>query len=140
MRRLVPLLLAALVFAGACGGGDSGDGGDNSDAGGKRPESPATISILAPKTGDVVRGGSTKLRMSLEGGKVVEPSVTEVTPTTGHIHVLLDGEVVSMDYGLSQTLNDLKPGTHSLRIEFVAADHAPFNPPVFDEIAFTAKA
>jgi hypothetical protein len=129
-----------LLIAGACGGGDSGgDSGDSADTA-PRPKSPATISILDPTNGAVVKGGSAKVRMSLEGGKVVEPSVTEITPTTGHIHVLLDGEVISMDYGLSQTLNDLKPGTHTLRIEFVAADHLPFDPRVFDEIAFTAKA
>lgn len=139
MRRLVPLVAAALMIAVACGGG--GSGSDANDPGAEaRPTSPAKISILTPKNGDVVRGTSVELKMSLEGGKVVEPSVTKITPTTGHIHVVLDEEVVSMDYGLSQTLDELKPGTHTLRIEFVAADHLPFDPRVFDEIAFTVKA
>jgi uncharacterized protein DUF4399 len=138
MRRVVPFFAAVLLIATACGGGESS--GDDVGSSATRPESPATISILAPKNGEVVRGTSVELRMSLEGGKVVEPSVTKITPTTGHIHVILDEEVVSMDYGLSQTLDELKPGTHTLKIEFVAADHLPFDPRVFDEIAFTVKA
>ena len=137
MRRLVPLAVAAMVLVAACGGGDSKDDAGSPPA--KRPESPATVSILAPKNGAVVKGSSVEVRMDLEGGKIVEPSVTEITPTTGHIHVLLDGKVISMDYGLKQTVDELEPGTHTLRIEFVAADHLPFNPPVFEEIAFTAK-
>jgi hypothetical protein len=70
---------------------------------------------------------------------VVEPSVREVTPTTGHIHVELDGVVVSMNYDLGQTIRVPDPGTHTLRVEFVAADHRPFDPRVFADVAFTAK-
>ena len=139
MRRALVLLFATLLIAPACGGGGSDDG-DAGSTPAARPSSPATVSILAPKNGAVVKGSSVELRMSLDGGKIVDPSVTKITPTTGHIHVLLDNAVISMDYGLKQTVGDLKPGTHTLRIEFVASDHQPFDPRVFDEIAFTAKA
>lgn len=138
MRRAWVLLFAALLIAPACGGGGSGDA-DASSTPATRPSSPATVSILAPKNGAVVKGPNVELRMSLDGGKIVDPSVTEITPTTGHIHVLLDNKVISMDYGLKQKVGNLTPGTHTLRIEFVASDHQPFDPRVFDEIAFTDK-
>ena len=138
MRKgLAALFVAGLVAGSACGGG--GGDGDSDSAPAKRPSSPAKVSIIAPINGEVVKGPSVEMKMKLEGGKIVEPSVTEITPTTGHIHVLLDGKVISMDYGLTQTLDELTPGLHTLRAEFVAADHNPFDPRVFDEIAFTDK-
>jgi hypothetical protein len=32
------------------------------------------------------------------------------------------------------------PGTHVLRVEFVALDHGSFNPPVFAQVAFEVQA
>ena len=137
MRRASVLLVAGLLLA-ACGGGGGSDGGSDSTSA-ARPHSPAKITILSPKDGEVVKGTSTDVKMDLQGGKVVPTTVTKITPTTGHIHVQVDGKIVAMTAGLIQQLNGLKPGTHTLRIEFVAADHGPFDPRVFDEIAFTVK-
>lgn len=137
MRRLA-VIAAALLFA-SCGGGGGDSGGGAASTAAARPSSPATISIVSPKNGDVIKGTSTEVRMDLEGGKVVPSTVTKVTPTTGHIHMLVDGKVISMNYSLNQKLTGLKPGTHTLRVEFVAADHLPFDPRVFDEIAITVK-
>ena len=137
MKRATLLFVAALLLA-SCGGGGKSDAGSGSSTA-PRPESPATIKILSPKDGGVIKGSSTDVKMDLQGGRVVDMSVTKVTPTTGHIHLQLDGKVVAMAAGLDQQLDGLKPGTHTLRIEFVAGDHLPFDPPVFDEIAFTVK-
>jgi hypothetical protein len=140
MRRLLVALVASLALtAAACGGGDGPDdpGGGSTEA--ARPSSPATIAIKAPKNGAVVKAGDLDLKLGLEGGEVVDPSEREVTPTTGHIHVELDGVVVSMRYGLEQTIEVAEPGTHTLRVEFVAADHRPFDPRVFADVAFTAR-
>ena len=138
MRRALAFLTMALVLA-SCGGG-AGDGTDGSGStSAARPESPATITILSPKNGEVVKGTSTQVDLKLEGGKIVDASVTKITPTTGHVHVQLDGKIVAMTSGLTQELTGLTPGTHRVRIEFVAADHGPFDPRVFDEIAFTVK-
>jgi hypothetical protein len=44
----------------------------------------------------------------------------------------LDGALVSMTYGTAQTIDvaGLSPGEHTLEAEFVAVDHAPFDPRV----------
>jgi hypothetical protein len=44
-----------------------------------------------------------------------------------------------MTSGLEQTLPDLAPGTHVLRVEFVASDHAPFDPRVVTQAVFEVK-
>ena len=73
-----------------------------------------------------------EVRLDLRGGTIVPSSTTTLTPTTGHIHVFVDGAIVSMTYGTEQRilLGGLEPGPHVLQAEFVAADHGPFNPRV----------
>jgi hypothetical protein len=41
-----------------------------------------------------------------------------------------------MNYGLRHRLPKLPPGQHVVQVEFVAADHAPFDPRVLTQTAF----
>jgi len=41
-----------------------------------------------------------------------------------------------MNYGLREQLPELTPGQHVVQVEFVAADHAPFEPRVLTQAAF----
>ena len=77
--------------------------------------------------------------MTLPGGHIINTSTTTLTPDTGHIHLSLDGKLVSMTYGLVQVvdISGLSPGPHTLGAEFVAADHAPFDPRVVATVQFT---
>ncbi len=45
------------------------------------------------------------------------------------MHLSLDGQLSTMTYGLDQEIQ-VTPGSHILQAEFVAGDHAPFNPRV----------
>ena len=75
-----------------------------------------------------------------QNAKIVPATTTHIVGTQGHVHVILDNKLVSMTYRLKQTLGNLTPGTHLLRAQFVASDHAPFNPPVFAQaVTFTVK-
>jgi Family of unknown function (DUF6130) len=103
-----------------------------------RPASTATIGISQPVADQVVTGDSLDVVLTLQGGTIVAAASTKLTPDTGHVHLSLDGTLVSMTYGLVQEISvqGLAPGTHTLLAEFVAADHGPFDPRVTASVSF----
>ena len=103
-----------------------------------RPSSTASIHIVHPTQGETVSGPTLDIVMTLPGGKIVDYTGTNLTPNTGHIHILLDGKLISMTFGLVQevSLQGLFPGNHLLQAQFVAVDHAPFDPPVTSSVTF----
>jgi hypothetical protein len=107
-------------------------------ASGARPASTATLSFERPAAGESVPGDELAVVLRLRGGRVVAATSTDLRPDEGHVHLSLDGRVVSMTYGTLQTvdLRDAAPGTHELDAEFVAADHAPFDPRVTASVRF----
>jgi hypothetical protein len=111
-------------------------------ASGPRPASTATLSIVRPADGATVTGDDLEVVMQLPGGTIVTTTSTKLTPDTGHVHLSLDGRVVSMTYGLVQVLSvrSLAPGEHTLQAEFVAADHGPFQPRVTASVTFVKAA
>jgi len=106
-----------------------------------RPRSTATIAFVAPTPGQDVSGNTLDVRLRLSGGRIVPSSSTTLTPDTGHIHLFLDGAIVSMTYGTTQKVpvSDLSPGPHRLQAEYVAADHAPFQPRVTSTVVFVKE-
>jgi hypothetical protein len=111
-------------------------------ASGPRPASTATLSIVRPADGATVTGNDLEVVMQLPGGTIVTTTSTKLTPDTGHVHLSLDGRVVSMTYGLVQVVSvrSLAPGEHTLQAEFVAADHGPFQPRVTASVTFVKAA
>ena len=141
---LILLLLAVVACSSA---GPAGFTAAPSDAAslvaptpaGSRPSSPAIVTIVSPTAGQVVTGTSLHIVISLQGATVVPATTTNISPTTGHVHLYVDNALVSMNYGLTQDL-PVHPGTYVLKAEFVAADHAPFDPRVWSpEIIFTVQ-
>ena len=104
-----------------------------------RPSSTGTLTIVSPTDGQVVHGTSVRVRTELTGARVVAASTTDVVPDEGHLHITLDGEIVAMNFGLSDELTGLTPGIHTLQVEFVASDHLPFDPRVIEQVTFEVK-
>ena len=104
---------------------------------GPRPSSTATLTIVAPTSGQSVAGPSVHVVIDLAGATIVSATTTAIRPDQGHIHLYIDNNLVSMNYGA--TLDQAVPaGTHVLRAEFVGADHVPFNPRVVTpDVVFT---
>jgi hypothetical protein len=86
----------------------------------------------------VVNGTTVPVRILLTGGRIVAQTSTNITPSEGHIHLIVDGKVVSMTYGVDQDIAVTK-GRHLLEAEFVASDHFPFNPRVLSSAVFTSQ-
>jgi hypothetical protein len=139
--RAVPALLAVVLAAAGCGGsvGSSVPSEPASSVAGPRPSSPAVIQITEPATGATITGSTVHVALKLTGAEIVTATTTNIRPDQGHIHLYVDNNLVSMNYGLEQDL-PVRPGTYVLKAEFVAADHAPFNPRVWSpEVYFTVK-
>ena len=105
---------------------------------GPRPSSTASLSFERPSPGQDVSAQELPVVLRLEGGRIVSATSTTLRPDEGHIHLSLDGRLISMTYGTLQTvdLRDARPGEHQLEAEFVAGDHGPFNPRVTASVEF----
>ena len=145
--RFPALALAILVGACAPSPGASGStatltpttAGSELPSLGPRPSSLATVEIVQPVTGATIVGTTAHVVLRLTGAKISTATTTSISPTEGHVHLYVDNSLVSMNYGLEQDIT-VTPGTHVLKAEFVAADHAPFSPRVVSaETIFTVQ-
>lgn len=95
----------------------------------ERIASTAKMTIIEPAQGAVITGNKLRVRIALEGGEIIPQATQDIKPDEGHVHLSLDGKLSTMTYGLDQEI-DVTPGPHILQVEFVAGDHAPFQPRV----------
>jgi len=132
-RILLPLLgtvLAALV-AGGCSGGGRSSG---------RPHTDATLQIVAPAP-EATTGQDVDVVMRLTGARLVPPTQVggRLRGDEGHIHVLLDGQLVAMPLSARESLTALARGPHTVEAEFVASDHLAFANPVVAAVTFEVR-
>ncbi|MFA5844170.1 MAG: hypothetical protein WC971_04985 [Coriobacteriia bacterium] len=99
---------------------------------------PPTVKLLEPPAGAEVPAGEVAVAVETSGLKFVMPSNT-VVPGEGHVHFTLDDEPFEMSTSPEYVLKDVAPGSHRLKAELVQNDTKPFDPPVKQEIEFTAK-
>ncbi len=102
-----------------------------------RPSTEARLAIVSPSSGQVFTGDPADIpvRLALTGGRIVPFTSSRLEPNAGHVHLLLDGQLISMTNSTTQTI-PLSPGTYRLEAQFVAVDHGPFNPPVTASVTF----
>ena len=132
-------LVAIALVGAACGGGKGPGGGGTTATPSARPSTPATVRIESPTNGETFPAGTIPVRIALKGARIVPRTSLHITPTTGHLHLYLDNQIVSMNYRATASLKSVRPGLHDLRVEFVAADHLPFDPRVVAEVSFQVK-
>jgi hypothetical protein len=137
--RIVGSALIALALLGSACGSAGAPADSPSPSSGSRPTSTAQLSILSPKNGSVVKGPIVHLKLSLQGAQIVKQTSKYLSPDEGHVHVLLDGNLISMNYSLGDEIHDVGPGLHRIQVEFVATDHAPFDPRVTAITSFQVK-
>ena len=140
-RRALTFVVLALLVA-ACAGPTVTltPAGSPGRSLGPRPSTFATVEFVEPKPNDTVTGAAVHVVLRLDGAVIVPETTTSIRPDEGHVHLYVNHQLVSMNYGLEQDV-PVNPGTIVIKAEFVAADHAPFNPRVWsDEIVVTIKA
>lgn len=137
--RNLALVAATAAAVVACGRGDGSESASPGLSPIARPSSTAQLAVLSPENGEVVRGSTVELRVELEGAKLVPQTTTDLAPNEGHLHVLLDDELISMTGKTEQQIPDVAVGSHRLTVEFVASNHAPFDPRVVAVVAFEVR-
>jgi hypothetical protein len=135
---LADVLLLAAGLAG-CGGDGSAGASPTSGTLGPRPSSPAKLAIVSPRNGATVPAVGAPLQVSLGEAKIVNITSRNIKPNEGHLHVLVDERLVTMNYQLKGKLPKMDAGTHVVKVEFVAAAHLPFDPRVLTQAAFVVK-
>jgi len=137
-HALAAVVLACLLAACAQPGAPTEPGAPSGSLG-PRPASPAKVEILEPAANATITGTTLHVVLRLTGAKIVQQTNIAIRPDEGHVHLYVNNVLVSMNYGLEQDI-PIQPGTIALKAEFVAADHAPFNPRVWSsEVIFTVK-
>jgi len=140
-RSLPPRLIVGCAIAlllAACGGNQPSLAAPSPTLG-PRPASPAKVEIVQPTASSTVTGTSVHIVLKLTGATIVSQTTTDIRPDQGHLHLYVNNVLVSMNYGLEQDIR-VQPGTIDLKAEFVASDHAPFNPRVWStDVIFTVR-
>lgn len=141
MKRISIMLLVSALALGAC------SSGEDSDSGAKRPSSTAKLQILEPTPGGTLPVDEPIIKLQLDGATILSELSSDVRPDTGHVHVKLDSQTISLLAGLEANINDmlaekklppLTKGQHLLEVEFAAADHGFFDPRVVVTTPFVA--
>ncbi len=104
-----------------------------------RPSTPAVVTIVSPAPNEVITGNTVHVVVKVTGATVVDDTNEDIRPDQGHVHLYLDNALWYMQYSLTKDI-PVTPGTYVLKAEFVANDHAPFNPRDWStQLFFTVK-
>ena len=144
-RMFVAACITMVLTASACSSSGSpqpgtGATGSSPTISADRPASTAKLAIVTPTNGQVVHGTTVRMKVRLRDATIVPATTADIVPDEGHLHVILDDQLISMTGQTTQLLSNLTPGQHLLKVEFVASDHAPFDPRVIAAVAFEVQA
>ena len=87
----------------------------------------ASVKILSPTKGQTFKSEQVPIQFKLVKGKAGH-----------HVHAYVDNKLMGMFESEKGTLNGIKPGTHVLKLQVVAADHKT-ELDASDEVSFTVK-
>jgi hypothetical protein len=97
------------------------------EKGALKPAEGASIKIISPIRGQLFKGDKVPVEYKLIKGK-----------RGHHAHAYVDGELMAMFQSEKGTLNEIKPGKHTLELRVVAADHVT-ELDASDKVEFTVK-
>ena len=104
--------------------------------GGDSHSSEATVQIVTPEdAAELAEGQAAKVEVELANGTLARNASAT---TGGHMHLYVDGQLRSMPYSLEARVT-FERGEHTLRVEYVDAQHLSYEPPVEDEVTVTVR-
>lgn len=108
------------------------------DDGGAATSAEATVTIASPEDGATVPADEpVTIEVSIEGGSLTAEASSD-DPNEGHLHVFVDGDLVSMP--TEDVLEvELEPGERTIEVEFTRADHTSHDPPVVTRVDVRAE-
>jgi hypothetical protein len=143
--RLVSASLAAVAVvlsAAGCGGSSHAASRQPGPPTSLRPgNSAARLTIITPANGAVIHTRTVHVKARLAGAETENPATALALP--GYLHLYLDSKIISIapvasnDSVTNQAIGHVKPGRHTLKIEFVGPNHLPFRPRVIAAVTFT---
>jgi hypothetical protein len=141
MRHRLLLVVVAVALGAAACSKSTVSGGSSSPTGRptSRPSSTAQLMLVSPTNGEVIHGTSVSVNVKLTGATIVPATSANVVPDQGHLHVYLDNQLAAMNFQLDGVIPSVSAGVHILRVEFVATDHAPFDPRVIVQVTFQVQ-
>ena len=77
------------------------------------------------------------VKVMLHDAEIVAATTTNVVPDQGHLHISLDGAIVSMNLGLTDEPTTWLPSTSSRSSS--PSDHLPFDPRVIQQVTFEVR-
>ena len=77
-----------------------------------KPAQGASVKIVSPKPGQVLKGDEIPLQFRMVKGNI-----------GSHVHAYVDGQLMGMFETEKGTLTGIKPGRHTLELRVVTADH-----------------
>lgn len=92
-----------------------------------KPAQGASIKILSPRHGQIIKGDAVPLEFKVTKGKIGE-----------HVHAYVDGQMAGMFKSSKGTLNGIKPGQHTLELRVATSDHNT-ELDATDKVSFTTK-
>ena len=139
MKRIVFAALLAITLA-ACGSDEpSGNPSPSPSATRAKIASTAVIRIVSPTPGETVSTVGVTVKITLTGARIVKSGSTNLKPDEGHIHLSVDGRVITLTGTLEVSTGPLTAGPHLFEIEVAASDHGPFEPRVIQQVTVTAQ-
>ncbi|MHB9002538.1 MAG: hypothetical protein ACYC6C_00550 [Coriobacteriia bacterium] len=129
--------LALLPLLGACTAANTETAAPSGSPSGATT-AEMTVRLLTPTQDAEVPAGTVTVEVETSGLTFTMPSNTNV-PGEGHVHFTLDDRPFEMATEPRLVIQDVSPGRHTLKAELVQNDTESFDPPIEQEIEFTAK-
>lgn len=91
-----------------------------------RPSGSARLQFVRPREGEVFRT-LVPVEVQVVDGRLVSTTATVNRPGEGHLHIFVDGQLISM-IGVAIQKVPIPLGRHTISVELVANDHGSFCP------------